>query len=116
MLLTVTAEDEGGKDASTLINITVLDQNDNDPEFLTDLFEFEVYQVTFEREIKRGLGKESIVENTDCPLNHELLVLLSLFSVRINGGNSLIKRAGFWLAGYIFVNVPMGKMLVAYGP
>lgn len=57
MLLTVTAEDEGGKDTSTLIHITVLDQNDNDPRFLTG-FQFEVYQVTFEREKKRVRERE----------------------------------------------------------
>ena len=57
VLLTVTAEDEGGKDTSTLINITVLDQNDNDPKFLTG-FQFEVYQVTFERDKERVRERE----------------------------------------------------------
>lgn len=42
--LTVVARDEGGKETSTTVNITVLDQNDNDPKFLED-FQFEVYQV-----------------------------------------------------------------------
>lgn len=42
--LTVVARDEGGKETSTKVNITVLDQNDNDPKFLED-FQFEVYQV-----------------------------------------------------------------------
>lgn len=42
--LTVVARDEGGKETSARVNITVLDQNDNDPKFLED-FQFEVYQV-----------------------------------------------------------------------
>lgn len=42
--LTVVAKDEGGKETSARVNITVLDQNDNDPKFLKD-FQFEVYQV-----------------------------------------------------------------------
>lgn len=42
--LTVVARDEGGKETSARVNITVLDQNDNDPKFLKD-FQFEVYQV-----------------------------------------------------------------------
>lgn len=42
--LTVVARDEGGKETSARVNITVLDQNDNDPKFLKD-FKFEVYQV-----------------------------------------------------------------------
>lgn len=42
--LTVVAKDEGGKETSARVNITVLDQNDNDPKFLED-FQFEVYQV-----------------------------------------------------------------------
>ncbi|XP_052700895.1 protocadherin Fat 4-like isoform X2 [Crassostrea angulata] len=41
--LTVVARDEGGKETSARVNITVLDQNDNDPKFLED-FQFEVYQ------------------------------------------------------------------------
>lgn len=42
--LTVVARDEGGKETSARVSITVLDQNDNDPKFLKD-FQFEVYQV-----------------------------------------------------------------------
>lgn len=42
--LTVVAKDEGGKETSARVSITVLDQNDNDPKFLKD-FQFEVYQV-----------------------------------------------------------------------
>ncbi|XP_061172273.1 protocadherin Fat 4-like [Saccostrea echinata] len=46
--LTVIAEDEGGKQTKAEVRIIVLDQNDNDPKFVEDYYQFEIYQEAFE--------------------------------------------------------------------
>ncbi|XP_062575471.1 protocadherin Fat 4-like [Saccostrea cucullata] len=46
--LTVVAEDEGGKQTRAEVRIKVLDQNDNDPKFVEDYYQFEIYQEAFE--------------------------------------------------------------------